>query len=651
MRRIFLIFLTLVVITLAGMPLALSFYLPSRAEQSAITSLSALGFTEATVQKVESRKGKIVLRDIKLDDKGFSTAKSITAKYSWTGFVTGSFISELTIEGLSLTGEIKKDNKISIAGWGWKNNKDKKDLSSIKTINIQNGSLDLLLNAIGGVNLKYNLQLRQTALSGTEFKGTVSGTQSRFSANAKIKGYLKSSGLWQADLDIDQGKIDLPTLKATRINGTANMSGAQGKHPEFMMQLAAGGMTLFDLPWHSISATINGNTGHHTILAGGKSVGQEGIEFTLNLPNGLNLQELNGSVHTEKLSDLFMYLKANRALAKEVHYPAFLDHIGGLSLEFQTLSQEGGGNHTNLSYNIQNENGSINLKGNGKIDNESKTASGTLSMPSTLLTAPSKGSLLVNGEFQTNFKDANITTKGFISTTIKDAALALGPLDIKNINSTITFDDLTSFSTPKGQKISFSLPLKNTIEQNGQAELSIQNGKKIAIDKATLDLFGGKIGSTPIILGEGKDLGNFILSLADINLGEAGTTLDIEGLFLYGLLKGAMPIKIKEGEFFVKDGLLKNAGPGIIRFTPSKIPAFLQGDDLYLETARMALENYHYDFFEIRIDGPLNGVSKIIINARGHNPDLFEKRPVALNLNIEAPLKPLFINIIEQKKL
>ena len=123
----------------------------------------------------------------------------------------------------------------------------------------------------------------------------------------------------------------------------------------------------------------------------------------------------------------------------------------------------------------------------------------------------------------------------------------------------------------------------------------------------------------------------------------------MEGLFLHGKLKGSLPIKIKDGEAFIQDGTLKSTGAGIIKFTPSKTPAFLNGDDLHLETARMALDNYHYEFFEIRIDGPLAGEVKMTINARGYNPDLFEKRPIALNLNLEAPLKPFFRNILEEK--
>ncbi|GJL84919.1 MAG: hypothetical protein DHS20C02_06940 [Micavibrio sp.] len=650
MRKFFLILLTIVVVGAGGIPLALSFYLPSRAEQSAIESLSTLGFKTAAIQKVETRRGKIILRNIKLDDKGFSTAESITAEYSWTGFLSGGLISSLTIDGLSLTGESKTGGEISIAGWDHQKGKNNQSLPIIKTINVQNGSLDLLLASIGGVNLKYDVQLRNTLRNGTEFKGTISGTQSRFSADAKIKGNIKNSGMWNADLEVEQGKIDLPTLKASRISGTANMSGAPKKPPEFIMELAAGGVSFINLPWHSVSATINGNTDQYTMLATGESVGQEGIEFTLNLPNGLDPHDFSGSVYTQKLSHLFQYLKTNRVITEAVQYPPLLDYIGGLSLDFQTMPQEQNAQHTNLSYGIRNENDTLNIKGSGQIDHKEKTASGTLSMPSTLLGASSKGSLLINGEFQTDFSSGDVKTNGFISTTIKDATLALGPLDIKDVSGAIVFDDLSSFSTARGQKISFSLPLKDTVKQNGQADISVQNGKNIVIDKATLKLFDGKISATPIILGKEKDLKNFILSLSGINLKETAAALDIKGLLLEGQLKGALPLKTKEGKLFIKDGLLKNSGPGTIRFTPSKAPDFLQGDDLYLETARMALENYHYEFFEMRVDGPLEGETKIVINARGYNPDLFEKRPIALNLNIEAPLRPLFRNIFEGKK-
>ncbi len=649
MQKPILIVTGLIAAVLIGVPFALSFYLPSHARQQTLLALNNLGFSAATFESAETAHGKVTLNNVKLDDKGFSAVQKIESDYSWTGFLTGKPIKTLTVEGLSLTGEYSKDKKITIAGWAQDKKIELSELPAIKTVEIKDARIDLMTGALGGVNVKFDLLLRRTSLNGIEFKSSLSGTQRVFSADANLNGTIKPSGQWNAALEINEGKIDLPLLKATRVSGTGTLSGDPKNTPEFSLQLSAGGVNMFNLPWHNVNATVQGNTEHYSIQSEGKSVGLEGIEFSLNLPDGLNLDRIGGSVHTQKFSDIFSYLKSNKLIGEKAYYPSFFDYLGPLLLNFQT--QKANANPaqlTDVSYTIRDKNGMMNVDGTAKIDTQNKTIAGKLSMPSTPLDGAAKGGISLGGSFKTDYKNGNVKTKGSLKANLKDAAFKVGAFNLKNVNTNLSFNDLASFSSDGGQKVTFALPLKESVKQAGNAVLSIQKGKKVQIDNPVLEIFGGKIAAANLALEAGKEVKNIPLTLTGINLGTVSTSLTLDGLSMEGNLKGSLPIKFKDGKAYIEDGVLSNEGSGTIYYSPSKIPSFLQGEDMSLETARMALENYNFDFFEIRLNGPLNESMDVVINARGHNPGLLEKRPIAINLKTTAALAPLFANILQE---
>lgn len=648
MRKPILIVIGVIAVALIGVPLALSFYLPSYARQKTLLALNGAGFGAASFESFETGHGKVTLKKVKLDDKGFSTAEKIESDYSLTGFFTGKPIKTLTVEGLSLTGEYSKEKKLTLAGWTQENKIELSKLPAIKTIEIKNGRIDLMTDALGGVNVKFDILMRQTTLGSIEFKSTLSGTQRVFSADANLNGTIKPSGQWNADLEINDGKIDLPLLKATRVSGTGTLSGDPKKTPEFNLQLSAGGVNLFNLPWHNVSATAQGNTEHYAILSEGKSVGLEGIEFSLNIPDGLKLSNMSGSLHTQKLSDLFSFMKTNKVLPEKTSFPSFFDYLGPLSLDLQTHRNDALSMQvTDIAYTIHDEKGMMNVEGNAKTDTQAKAIDGTFSMPKTSLNSPAKGGISLNGKFRTDYKSGTVKTKGVLEANLKDAAFRAGPFYFKNVNADFSFDDLASFSTDEKRKVTFALPLKDSVKQSGIASISIQKGDKIHIEDPAFEIFGGKITAADQTLTKGKGIKNTTLVLSGISLGDVSTSLTIDGLSMEGRLKGSLPIKFKEGKAYIEDGVLSNDGAGTIYYSPSKIPAFLQGEDMSLETARMALENYSFDLFEIRLNGPLEESMNVTINARGYNPGLLEKRPIAINLNTTAALGPLFSNILE----
>jgi len=657
MRRSFLATSGVLLVLALGVPALLSVTLPEKVHEQTEAALVDMGFSSVQIGSSKNKAGAVVLRDIKLDEKGFSTIERVTARYAWSGLISGRLIKRLTITGLSLTGESAGSGGVAFSGWDISKADLGRIFSGIKTVEFESGNIDLLLDSMGGVNLKYDLEISRDKNNHAVFQGSVHGEQKQFSAMAKMDGYINRDGRWHADLVLDQGKMDLESLKASRINGAVQIDGKGMERPEIMIQLAAGGMNFMDLPWHNVSATINTTPEGYAVFAGGGSVGRDGVEFAASFESRNGTHNYSGSVHTKKLSDLFGYLQTNHVISGKAQYPDLLDKLSGLTFDFHDITPSENNEEITLNYFIRDDKGSIDVKGYIAIDTKNKKFSGNLSMPSAMLseiTADagetgkaygfSGGTLLLNGKFQTDYSES-LKTTGFLEALVRNATANIGILTFHNINGDISFRDIAALSTVKGQKFSFMLPLNNNIKQKGSARFSVAAGKSVTIDDIKIDIFGGTIKSLPLRLEGNKPLKGMVVSLENIDLYALSQQLGIAGLFLSGSLKGALPLQIKDGALYVHDGTLSSSKPGVIRYISKNIPAFLQGDDLQLETAHMALENYHYDFFELRLEGPLSEDLKIVFSARGSNPDLFEGRPIALNLTMDAPAKELFKNI------
>ncbi len=643
MRRLILFTFGIAILSLIGPPVFLSFYLPEKVQNQIVKNLGHAGFEHIEIGHMEKKLGSINISDIKLDKAGFSSIQSIKADYSWKGAFGGQFIHKLTIDSPNLTGELNESGSISVAGLSPDKDNIANSFSSVRTIYIQNGTLDIFLGSLGGANIKYDAQIRTTRNGSLDFKGKIEAVQRQFSGSGKIKGNLNPSGNWQASIEIEQGKIDLPLLKASRVSGLSELSGQSFADFDMVTQLTAGGVSLLNLPWHNVSATVSGDLSDFTVFAEGKSVGQEGVEFTANLVHESALKEYSGSIHADKFFNLFHYLQKNNLISKQIHYPHLMENLSGISFDFQGAPKKPS---TRLSYKIQDEEKTINIKGDVDINHEQKTATGNISMPSALIPGPPSGNIFLNGEFKTDYSGINSKTDGHLDLSIKDSSFSLGSANIKGIGGSIHIDDLTALSSKKPQELSFRLPLKPDIKQNGKALIAIENGKAVLINKASLKIFDGSMDTKDIKTETESTTQDFVLTLSDMDLTSAGNHMKINGLSLYGRTKGTIPVSVKENSISIKNGILKSAGPGIIRFLPEKIPSFLQGEDLQLETTRLALENYHYDSFEITMNGATEESMKIQISAKGKNPDLFEGRPFALNLNIESPTAPLFENLL-----
>lgn len=315
-------------LVVAGVWYGLDKALPSSIHRSALYAIQSAGFTEASLPSPKVGFGRIQYKDIKLDAEAFSTIGTLDIRYNPIAVLFMRKVSSVDIDSLSLTGEMKDDNTLSIAGWVsptvWPS-----FLWSIGKIHIQKSHISLLTDVFGGLTFDWEGQARQDGTH-TEFQGNIESRQKSFAVLATVTGILSHAGLWEADLNIEHGRIERPAVKLTRLSGGINVSGDEGQKAKVFSEFRAGGATLYNTPWNNLSGTLEGNAKGVRILANAKSTGITGVELDLDAQYLQDSIKVKGALH----SDSFENLDAVLQTAEVDVLPSRLRNAQDMTLRF-----------------------------------------------------------------------------------------------------------------------------------------------------------------------------------------------------------------------------------------------------------------------------------------------------------------------------
>jgi len=129
------------------------------------------------------------------------------------------------------------------------------------------------------------------------------------------------------------------------------------------------------------------------------------------------------------------------------------------------------------------------------------------------------------------------------------------------------------------------------------------------------------------------------VELEDVQLGDVIAVVGREDLSATGRLAGQLPIELRDGQLGIRDGLIQASPPeGRLRYRPSTPPAALAGAGEYGELALRALEDFHYEALELRIEVEPGQESHVLLSLRGANPEVQDGQPIHLNLDLSGAL-------------
>lgn len=130
------------------------------------------------------------------------------------------------------------------------------------------------------------------------------------------------------------------------------------------------------------------------------------------------------------------------------------------------------------------------------------------------------------------------------------------------------------------------------------------------------------------------------LRLDQLDLAAAVALMNQPDIRVNGTLQGHLPVALVDGKPVIRDGTLRNIGPGVIRYRPAPGSDFLRNNP---QTAVVgdALDNFHYQRLEADVTYHADGDLLLATRLEGRNPDLEGSPPVHLNLNVEQNIPAL----------
>ena len=175
--------------------------------------------------------------------------------------------------------------------------------------------------------------------------------------------------------------------------------------------------------------------------------------------------------------------------------------------------------------------------------------------------------------------------------------------------------------------------------------LNVPEKSLFTLVDATLPWNGGTLSAHDVRMQlAGKHATNFTLEVQHVSIDALMQILTGDRATATGTVSGTLPITIGEdGSVIFHQGNLKAENPGTIVMKPEAIP----GDNEQVTLVREILKNLHYTNLSIEVNSGKGNALSVLLTLEGNNPDVYEGRPVKLNVHLTGDV----LNLIQQSVL
>jgi hypothetical protein len=261
--------------------------------------------------------------------------------------------------------------------------------------------------------------------------------------------------------------------------------------------------------------------------------------------------------------------------------------------------------------------------------------------PSTLfpilsdLLAEASGSIEMKGSVAWNADGI----RGTIETAVNDLGATSAVATLDRLNAIVELDETgATLLDPilSVGRLDFGLELTD-----GLIRFAVKPGGIVAIKATSWKFAGGELTTTGEIDSRAKNWETSLL-VKGVDLAKLIELVDLEGLSGSGTLEGELPIALVGGEIEIRDAVLRSSGEaGVIRYHPDSGTSSIAAADDQFATTLAVLRNFHYERFEVEINGSAAGTVVVQIHLAGANPDYQNGHPIEFNLSVDAQLSDL----------
>ena len=611
--------------------------IPQHLETRLRQTMNEAGFENYTLPPAEKKLGQTVYQNIALDPDGFSTLENLTITYNPLKLALLGKINSLRLSGLDLTGELDPQGKITIAGWNDVQSPLPQILKLKNTlIEIENARLSVLSQKWGGTSLSLDMQARPQRQH-VNLQGRITATQRTLSATASLEGQISNKGFWDLRMELEQGKVTLPNLRASRLAGLINLSSQNMLPIRILGELEAGGLNVAELPWQKGALTLEGTVHEPQMILAAKSAGIEGLELALDIPNMRAPSLFSCTLHTDKLANLFDYLKEQKKLPVPRDTLTFLEQLNNIDIIFA--------NQKNLIFNIKNEEQNIDIKGNITIKKEGgytgEIQAALLPLSSLTSTPDALGTVNMQGDFTTTANKISGTLQFQLA---KHSMLPYGPIPLTLSGAKIKLKDWKTLSGPLEKSLPCAI---RNFKPEHNCSLSLQIRKsQITPSALTIKTLGTKI-DAPSDQDKNKKT---LLKINEIDLKDLLQAFKKSNWNAAGYLEGSAILYKENGKLIIDNLYLKNKGVGILKLKEGALFDLMEMEEFEKETMKLALENFHYDLLEIKASGALPDDVHISVFGKGKNPHLMQGHSFSLDFKIKPNFAPLIDTLFPATK-
>ncbi len=622
-------------------------YIPEKIENKIIASFKNFGFEKLELKNITRKSGKIVFSDIYLDKEKFSSIGELSVHFSLLEFIFNpAYAKKIIISDMNLSGEYSND-QFTFSGW----NNDNKILQSVKNIPaniivIKGATIDILSDNFGGIKLSYDGQARLSKSGDIKLKGQITSKQRKLAFQAKINGTIPANGdvfitaqcdqisLAQEDLSIKRGAATIE-LKHSIENMNTSIS-ATGDFSS---------VNWYNMPLRDVQASLKSTKDSYTLSAKGKIFGKESIDWDAKITNNNNNIVINTEITPRKLNDLLSFLHTNKRLKKNANFPPFILDLEQPKLSIITKINDAG--VISGDFKFLNLTPKFGVSGVFSSNKNTKNIRGKISPTKSSITSENKKARfnqISAGEFIIRNLKQSAELEWYLNTKVIDGTMDYGALDIEANGNYIYISNTPNKS--KGH-LNFKLPLKSSVKQNGRIITNLTDKDQPLFQAIILKIYDGTIKTQHPIFENNALTKSNKLTISDINLAKLFRDAKFKDARILGELGGVMPIVIDGDKIDISGSILQSQNNGIIRLSPRLIKGLFPDENKETQLIRKALKNYHYEFFEIRLDGDLSDRVMVSISASGYNPDINNADPVDISLHIETQASLLFEHLLK----
>lgn len=235
-----------------------------------------------------------------------------------------------------------------------------------------------------------------------------------------------------------------------------------------------------------------------------------------------------------------------------------------------------------------------------------------------------------------------VGSEGVFSLSGIEFLAALAP--VVGVNGDIALVSLLPPLTDGFQTLTIDEITAPWVLADGRIEFALEEGGILNIREAIWPFAGGEVGfsATELTLDPAARTNRIDFTAEAVELAQFLPLLNLDGLSGEGVLDGELPVEIRDGRAVVVDGRLRGRPEGGVlsyRSVAAEAASAQGGEQTSL--LFQALDNFHWDELELRIDGEIDGQVSLNLTVAGGNPDLYDGYPFRIRIRTEGALAEL----------